>query len=767
MKLTIFPNLTGSVVQQHDVAWETLVTQCQNPPIYPTKKDCPLIKLATVGDKRTDKGSLRHDDNITAITGVECDYDAEQLSAASAATLLMFAGIRGLVYTSASHTSTKPRWRILAPFSHEYPAAARRDMVAKINAAIGGTLSGESFTLSQSFFIGRVAGAEYECHVVDGTCIDLLPNLAMIYPVHATRAIVPTGAACRDYAPNDGEIIARDRIAKMMREAAAGERHYARLRAATLAGGYIAGGVLALEPTMQFLQEVSDSICDAGEKSTPFTEWQTIEDGVRNGMQAPCEAPRAAFDASGVGFGKSTIGASHAAPVPRVITGSRLASPQQQMDILFKGCVYVGSENKILTPGGWLLDRQRFDNMTGGYSFIMNNENAGAPSKSAWEAFLQNQSYDAPRAETLCFRPELPPGIIVREGGQRMVNTWWPVETERTEGDVTPFLQHLEKLLPNENDRVQLLSYLAATVQHPGVKFQWCPVIQGCEGNGKSFLSACIEYAIGDRYTHKPNASEIGSKFTGWLRAKLFISVEEVMTGHKRETLDALKPLITNPRVEIQNKGADQTTGDNRANFLMFTNHKNAIPVDVDKRRYAIYFTAQQAAADITRDGMSGKYFPHLYNWARAGGYSAIAHYLANYAIPDELNPATSCHRAPQTTSTAEAISESLGALEQDILECIDAGEIGFKDGWISTTMLTRKFEKRGLTTRRISSAMKHLGYVHHPSLKEGRCNNPVVMPDGNKPRLYVKPDHPSVNVKNPTDVAKLYATAQIQFGQN
>lgn len=764
MIISIFPDVAAATVATHDVTWQDIIAQCKAPPIYPSKQACPLIKLASVGNDRTVKGSLRHDANITSVSGVECDYDAGILQPADAAAILEYSGIRALIYTSASHTKEHPRWRVLAPFSHHLAPSIRRDTAARINAALGGCLAGESFTLSQSFYIGRVAGATYECYVCDGEPVDTLVNLQTIYPIGRT-AVVSSGIPARDYVPNDGEQIARDRIERTMREADAGERHYARLRAATLAGGYISGGVLLYDQTMELLQTVSDSICDPGEKCTPYTEWQTIEDGVRKGMDAPCESPRPAFDTSAIGFGNTTTGVSHSAPVARVITGSRLASPQQQMEKLFAGCVYVGSENKILTPGGWLLDRQRFDNMLGGYSFIMNNTNEGAPSKSAWEAFLQSQAFDMPRAETICFRPELAPGTVVREGGQRMANTWWPVETDRRPGDIAPFMKHMERLLPGKKDRLQLIAYMAAVVQYPGSKFQWCPVIQGCEGNGKSFLSACLEHAIGDRYTHKPNASEIGSKFNGWLRGKLLISVEEVMTGHKLETLDALKPLITNSRVEIQNKGADQTTGDNRANFIMFTNHKNAIPVDVDKRRYSIYFTAQQTAIDIVRDGMDGKYFPDLYNWARAGGYAYIAEFLASYAIPDELNPATACHRAPSTSSTAEAILESLGTLEQDILECVESDEIGFRGGWISSTMLTRKFERRNLSPRRIASAMKNLGYIRHPGLHEGRCNTPVVVPDGNKPRLYVKPGHASIGL-HPVDITKMYGSAQVILGR-
>src|SRR3546814_2632418 len=51
-------------------------------------------------------------------------------------------------------------------------------------------------------------------------------------------------------------------------------------------------------------------------------------------------------------------------------------------------------------------------------------------------------------------------------------------------------------------------------------------------------------------------------------------------------------------RVEIQAKGQDQVTGDNRANFILTSNHKDAIVKTVNDRRYCVLFTAQQRSEE-------------------------------------------------------------------------------------------------------------------------------------------------------------------------
>ena len=68
------------------------------------KADLPLLKLATFGDRKWSKGSLRHDGNVTKVSGVELDYDGEVMPLEEAERQLRNEGVCGLLYTSPSHT---------------------------------------------------------------------------------------------------------------------------------------------------------------------------------------------------------------------------------------------------------------------------------------------------------------------------------------------------------------------------------------------------------------------------------------------------------------------------------------------------------------------------------------------------------------------------------------------------------------------------------------------------------------------------------------
>jgi putative DNA primase/helicase len=146
------------------------------------KKSAPLIKFARFGDIKTDKESLRHDANVIEITGVEGDYDAEIVTPDAGLALLEAAGIRAVIVTTHSHEPDKPRWRVFAPISKPMLPQARYSLVARLNGALRGVLAGESFTLSQSYFVGGATSGEYRVLTTfddpnDGEFIDELHAL--------------------------------------------------------------------------------------------------------------------------------------------------------------------------------------------------------------------------------------------------------------------------------------------------------------------------------------------------------------------------------------------------------------------------------------------------------------------------------------------------------------------------------------------------------------------------------------------------------------
>lgn len=450
---------------------------------------------------------------------------------------------------------------------------------------------------------------------------------------------------------------------------------------------------------------------------------------------------------------------------PELLTGYQFLGASQQVE-LFNSCVYIQSLHRIFTPDGSFLKSEQFNATYGGYVFQLDADGTGKTTRKAWEAFTESQAVRYAKAHDMCFRPMIPTGTLLNEDGRTVVNTYVEINTPRLTGDVTPFLNHLSTLIPDERDRTILLSYMAACIQHKGVKFQWAPIIQGIEGNGKTLFTRCVAFAIGRRYVHMPKAADIDNKFNAWLVGNLLIGVEDIyVPDHKLEIIEALKPMITGgDGIEIQGKGDNQITADICCNFIFNSNHKDAVRKTRTDRRFCVFYTAQQVDGDIERDGIQGEYFPNLYAWLKGDGYAIVAEYLERYAIPDELNPATSCHRAPVTTSTHEAITSSMGSIEQEIVEAIDEGRPGFAGGWVSSMAVDKLLENmrvsRIIPPNKRRTVLQSLGYDWHPGLKNGRVNN-MIMLDGGKPRLFILDGHIHKNLEGPAEIARQYQEAQ------
>lgn len=177
LTVTLFRNFAATEKVEETITLRTLAERIARTSA-PTKAALPWLKLASFGDLRTDKRSLRHDANVLSISGIEVDYDGEQVAFDAALEVLTKADLLALVYTSPSHTPAKPRWRVLCPTSTEMPPAARSHLLGRLNGLFGGIFSTESWTLSQAYYFGSVGqNPDHRVEVVDGTAVDLLDDL--------------------------------------------------------------------------------------------------------------------------------------------------------------------------------------------------------------------------------------------------------------------------------------------------------------------------------------------------------------------------------------------------------------------------------------------------------------------------------------------------------------------------------------------------------------------------------------------------------------
>lgn len=439
---------------------------------------------------------------------------------------------------------------------------------------------------------------------------------------------------------------------------------------------------------------------------------------------------------------------------------------------LFEGCAYVmGAKGVWSTHHAAVLAPSVFDVAYGGRIFVLDPLQEKID-LSAFKAFTQSRTLRWPIVAWTQFRPEMTPGDVFEEEGTRYVNSYVPVPVRRVDGDVGPFLAHVAKLFPEARDRDIVLSYMAACVQMKGVKFQWCPVIQGVPGNGKTLLARCVMAAVGDRHSYVPQASDLADRFNDWLLDKVFYAVEDIYVSEDKadEVIENLKPMVTNDRLQVQGKGEKKEMRRVCGNFMMNMNKRDGLRKERNDRRFAIFFTPQQQKEDLVRDGMTGGYFQRLYEWLRADGYAIVAEYLHRYRISDEVRDSLLAE-APLTSSHEEVRAAAGGLVEESVLEAIDEGRQGFRNGWVSLTHLRAllgTIRRSNVRLHTLKDMLADMGYVPHPGLPDGRTNNPVAVDGQKRSKLYVRREHATVTWKAPGEIARQYEADQMEeaFGQ-
>lgn len=307
--ITKFPTQAAASKREYHLPLRAILPALRDTRAH-AKAALPWLKLATFGDARTERGSLRHDRNLLAIHGVEGDYDGEQITLDRARQILQQAGIAAVLYTSPSHTPHAPRWRVLCPTSGPLVPTERTRLMARLNGLFVGALSNESWTLSQSYYYGAVGDAAHHAVVaIDGRPIDLAGELdagAIGKPAPPKPDPVPyVPADLRDgtATPYGRRALENECIAIV--SAGDGFKHHVLNKAAYSIGGLVAAGEIDESFALAALHDAMASIrsrCDDYGHAE-----RTLAVAFHDGQNRPRSVPDAIEP--------------DAVPVPRLVSG--------------------------------------------------------------------------------------------------------------------------------------------------------------------------------------------------------------------------------------------------------------------------------------------------------------------------------------------------------------------------------------------------------------------------------------------------------------
>ena len=200
---------------------------------------------------------------------------------------------------------------------------------------------------------------------------------------------------------------------------------------------------------------------------------------------------------------------------------------------------------------------------------------------------------------------------------------------------------HLENMFPDARERAILTSYFAYLVQ-TNRKINWSPFIQGTEGDGKTML-----YSLGGAVLGPDNVRTVAPQtlmhlpFNSWAEGAVLVLIEEVkLHGHnKHDVLNSVKPLITNPTVEIHPKGGNTYQAPNTQSYVLLSNYRDALPLNDNDSRYFILNSRFQSREQLAVfKSQHPGYFERLFD-AIQNHPGALRKWLLEYPLHPEFDP--------------------------------------------------------------------------------------------------------------------------------
>ena len=278
------------------------------------------------------------------------------------------------------------------------------------------------------------------------------------------------------------------------------------------------------------------------------------------------------------------------------------------------------------------------------------------PVGPAWLAWPQRRSY-----ARLVYEPGQPRDL---EDGS--YNLWKGFGVSSVKGDPSPWLWWLDHVFDGKPDaeRRWLEQWVAYPIVHPGVKLFSAVVFFGeVQGSCKSFGGEILRRIYG---LH--NSSEIGGNaqvtgnFNSHLVNRQFILANEI-ADRKDMRLDStkLKALITQDFAQLEKKFQDKIEIRDCANWWLTSNHKSAIYVDDNDRRYFFLEVNRKLPPRVIQALRAFKFDP------ASVGCSAIRYHIESTADFTGFEPHAEAYHTRDRDEVIDAGRSELDQWAQDL----------------------------------------------------------------------------------------------------
>lgn len=270
--------------------------------------------------------------------------------------------------------------------------------------------------------------------------------------------------------------------------------------------------------------------------------------------------------------------------------------------------------------------------------------------------------------------------ILVSRAGDVYANRWRDARPAAVPGDVSLWLEHAERMIPDPDEREHVLNVMAFKRQFPARKINHAVLHAGRPGSGKDTLWAPFLWSIGGSMNVNISLvqnDELSSQWGYALESEVMVinELRQAEAKDRRALENSLKPIIAAPPelLTVHRKGLHPYDALNRLFVLSFSNERAAIALPSDDRRWFVVWS------EVER--MDPGHAAKLWAWYRSGGFEAVAAWLDARDV-SAFNPSAA---PPMTEAKMIMMAASMSTAESFLVEMIQTRQGDFAKGVIAS----------------------------------------------------------------------------------
>jgi hypothetical protein len=246
-------------------------------------------------------------------------------------------------------------------------------------------------------------------------------------------------------------------------------------------------------------------------------------------------------------------------------------------------------------------------------------------------------------------------------------NMWKGLSVKPVKGDWTLFRDHIFNIITNGDDAQfhWVMSWMARIIQDPGGERPGTAlVLRGGRGAGKGVFVNCFGRLFGQHYIQLAQQGHLLGRFNHHLKNKVLVFADEGFWAGDKQSEGAIKNMITEPRIVVEQKGKDAITVKNCINIVIASNNEWVVPAGEDERRFYV--------ADVSNaHQQEHAYFKAIFEQLENGGYEAMLYDLQRweYSIDD-------LRQAPKTSALLDQIKNTMDVAGKFWIERIEDGTL-------------------------------------------------------------------------------------------